>query len=97
MNCIHCGRSNFPTKALLDEHLRVLHKGSPNKPARTCISCPPPDNVFVELEQHFIDKHRVKAALDWPCPHCEKPFLTAIKRNRHERDCDKRPAGEWVR
>ena len=54
--CIHCG-TDCKTKANLLAHLEDIHRGSTNRVARTCISCPPPNNVFVDLEEHFIQLH----------------------------------------
>ena len=90
LTCVHCQR-RYDSKPTLEAHLATVHKGSANAPCRTCISCPPPNNTFVNLERHFVDAHGLKLAPTSHCPHCDRQFKSAVSRNRHAVICADRP------
>ncbi len=85
--CVHCGYGAKDGEDL-DDHLESAHRGSLNRRARTCIACPPPNNVFADLERHFSQVHGLERSEGARCG-CGQVFRTRRLRNIHARECQR--------
>ena len=77
-NCDHCEKI-FPTRGLLDNHVRVKH--SDNRPF-LCDQCSSSFKMSQDLKKHQVLHSGLKS---FNCRHCDKTFAKGWTRTQHER------------